>query len=215
LSAKLLLPSVPREGVLIQVAAQLLSPLLLLLFVLAIVSAVLSTIVSAVLAPAAVLAQNLVQPLRERISKSSNPQAGLVSQRICVLAVVCASVLLALSGSGTYELVESSYSLSLVSLFAAFTLGLHFPSAPRVAALASMMVGLGLWLLHTLLQWEYFLEPMVVSGEESGFLRIFSVLPHELGDTALATLVFLLLWVSVWFLRRGRVLRGPSCRAAD
>ncbi len=210
LSASLILPDVPEEGVVTHLAGTLLSPLLLLVFVLAIVSAVLSTIVSAVLAPAAVLAQNLIQPLLHRFGSPVQELTGLRIQRLCVLVIVAASITLALSGSNAYELVEASYSLSLVSLFAAFLIGLHCSSAPRIAALVSMISGVGLWLLHTIQGWEYFLEPLIAQENRFGALKFIEVLPHELGDALLSTLVFLLLWGSVWFSAAASTKALPS-----
>ncbi len=193
LAASQLLTQVPSEGVLTALAHRLLSPPLLLIFVLAVVSTVLSTVVAAVLAPAAVLSQNLLQPLASRWHLLRSEPSRLAAQRVCVLIIVIASVLVALSGSDAYSLVESSYSLSLVGLFAAFVIGLHWQPAPRVAALASMLVGVGLWLLHILCGWEYFLQPLFDSEITFAPLRLLKEFPHELGDASLSVATFLII----------------------
>lgn len=194
LSATLLLNEVPSEGVLTALAERLLNPVLLLIFVLAVVSTVLSTVVSAVLAPAAVLSQNLLQPLAQRRGRMQSESSKLGMQRMAVVAIAVVSVLLALSGRDTYTLVESSYSLSLVGTFAGFAIGLYWQTAPSIAALASMVVGVGLWLVHVVLGWEYFLQPAVDPNSSIEILQLFAVIPHELGDTLFSVIAFLILW---------------------
>ena len=193
LSASLLLTEVPSEGVMTALAHRLLSPVSLLIFVLAVVSTVLSTVVAAVLAPAAVLSQNLVQPLASRWNGLRTEDSRLAAQRICVLLIVIVSVAFALSGSDAYSLVESSYSLALVGLFAPFVIGLHLPRAPRLAALASMLIGVGLWMVHVACGWDYFLQPLLAWESTSGIFSLFKVFPHELGDALISTATFLIL----------------------
>ncbi len=136
LSAALLLPQVPEEGVLTIISGQLLSPSLSLLFLLAIVSAVLSTMVSAIMAPASVLAHNLLEPwwLGKDEPSSSREQRALRLQRWSVVAITTASVLLAASGRTAFELVEDAYAMSLVGMFVPFVVGIyreHLPGGGR------------------------------------------------------------------------------------
>jgi len=193
LSASQLLTEVPSQGIMTALAHRLLSPVLLLIFILAVVSTVLSTVVAAVLAPAAVLSQNLLQPLASRWNLLRSESSRLAAQRACVLIIVIASVTVALSGSDAYSLVESSYSLSLVGLFAAFVIGLHWQQAPRAAALASMLVGVGLWVVHVSCGWDYFLQPLLDSESTFTALKLLKVFPHELGDALLSIATFLIL----------------------
>ncbi|MCA9192090.1 MAG: sodium:solute symporter family protein [Planctomycetales bacterium] len=176
LASGLVLVEVPEEGVVTALATKLLDPPLLLIFVLAITSAVLSTIVSAVLAPSAVLAHNLLEPAsnlwsRKKLSDSDQ----LWMQRLCVVIVSAASVVLALLGDSAYELVESSYSLSLVGLFATFVIGMHVCKTPT-AAILSMLSGVGFWTWHT------------IAGREN-FVGL--SIPHELVDTGISIGIFL------------------------
>lgn len=206
LASSQLLETVPTYGVLTALAQRLLSPAMLLVFVLVVVSTVLSTVVSAVLAPASVLSQNLVQPLAQRFNLLLTDRSRLRSQRICVVVIVLASVTLALSGSDAYSLVESSYSLSLVGTFACFVFGFCEPIAPRIAAITSMVVGVGLWLLHVSLGWEYFLEPLADNSIFAEFGQILAVFPHELGDTLFSIVAFLILWGIVGIRNRAKAL---------
>lgn len=181
LAAGMLLPEVPEEGVLSMIAGKVLSPPLLIIFLLAIVSAVLSTIVSAVMAPAAVLAHNLVEPVIVARYGELSDRRALLLQRSCAVAVAAASILLALSGQGAYELVQASYAMSLVGMFVPFLVGIYWSGAPPLAANAALLVGIGSWLVHLSLGWEHFLEPVA-----HDLLPV----PHELIDTGLSALAF-------------------------
>ena len=181
LAAGLLLASVPDDGVILAVAVKLLSPALLIVFLLAIVSAVLSTIVSAVMAPAAVLAHNLVQPAITARRGELNERQALLLQRACVVAVAGASIALALSGQGAYELVQASYAMSLVGMFVPFVVGIYVPRLPPSAANLSLLTGICSWLVHIVLGWENFAGPAL----EDSF-----PVPHELVDTALSAVAF-------------------------
>lgn len=220
LAASQLLDPVPADGVLTELAERLLSPALLLVFVLAVVSTVLSTVVSAVMAPAAVLSQNLLQPCAQRFGRLTSEGSRLRLQRLSVIVIAALSVILALSGSDSYSLVESSYSLSLVGTFAGFAFGLYPSSgprltapeitaprlaAPRIAALGSMVVGVGMWLLHVSLGWEYFFQPLVEHNSKMEILQLISVIPHELVDTLFSVATFLILWGVAIFRNREKV----------
>lgn len=111
------------------------------LFFGALLSAVMSTASAALLAPAAVLAENLLKPILPPISD----RAFLWCLRACVLVVALLSLGLAYSGESIYHLVGSSSALSLVSLFVPLVASLHFGHRSPGPALASMMLGFGVW----------------------------------------------------------------------
>lgn len=211
LAASRILTDVPSEGVLMQMAVHLLNPLLLLLFLLAVVSAVLSTVVSAVLAPASVLAQNLVQPMIDRWALPHSDARALAIQRGSAIAIVIASVALALSGSDAYSLVEASYSLSFVSLFAPFVVGLYCSRLPAVAAWGSIAAGVGSWLWHSVWRWDMFAQPLTSGLSEHRFCGFLAWLPHELGDAGLSTVVFCGFWAIVTLSKTRNTVRGAEC----
>jgi hypothetical protein len=100
--------------------------------------------------------------------------------------------------------------LSLVGTFAGFAFGLYQRSgprfaAPRIAALGSMVVGVGLWLLHVSLGWEYFFQPMLEHNSRIEILQLISVIPHELVDTLFSVVTFLILWGVAILKNRERV----------
>lgn len=178
LSAGLLLTEVPESGVLTVISQQLLSPAMSIVFLLAIVSAVLSTMVSAIMAPASVLAHNLLEPVMLR--GETDPRRALQLQRGSVLVITAASVVLALSGQRAFELVEGAYAMSLVGMFVPFVVGIYVERLPKMAAIASMLVGTVCWLVHIVMAWEHFAEPVAQAWR----------VPHELVDTALSAISF-------------------------
>lgn len=113
------------------------------LFFGALISALLSTSSGAILAPAAVLGENLIKPLRPNLT---DKQLLLVI-RGAVVFVTLASVLMGLARQDIFELVAESSAFSLVSLFVPLTFGLYWKRATSVGCLASMSLGLGVWLL--------------------------------------------------------------------
>lgn len=172
LAADLLVPGTGERATLPLLAATFLSPPLAVLLVVTVISVVLSTIDSAILSPATVLAQNLLRPrLGEHVD--------LVRlNRVAVLVVAGLSLAVAYAGESAFSLLESSYELGLVSLLVPLLGGLYLPRA-QSAALASMTVGTGAWLLHGLVGWET-------------LLGIDAPLPMGLGCAAIAVLVYVL-----------------------
>ena len=176
LASRLLLPDSLERAVLPALAQMFLSPAAAVVFTLAVVSAVLSTIDSAILSPASVLAQNVLERYnRGRI-------ASLTLNRAAVVAVASASLLVAYLGEDAYTLLEDAYELPLVGLFVPLTLGLHGTTRGERSAIASMLVGGGLWLAHYVAGWESFLEP---------WLGTWSI-PVALGGTTCSLLAYVL-----------------------
>ena len=114
-----------------------------LLFFGALISALLSTSSGAILAPATVLGENLIKP---RYPNLTDAQLLRVI-RASVLLVAAASVWMGLARQDIFELVGESSAFSLVSLFVPLTFGLYWKRANNWGCLASMSLGLGVWLL--------------------------------------------------------------------
>ncbi|TAE37929.1 MAG: sodium:solute symporter [Runella slithyformis] len=113
------------------------------LFFGALISALLSTSSGAILAPAAVLGENLIKPRYPHLTD----QQLLAVIRGAVVFVTLASVLMGLARQDIFELVGESSAFSLVSLFVPLTFGLYWKRATNAGCLASMSLGLGVWLL--------------------------------------------------------------------
>jgi len=70
----------------------------------------------------------------------------------------------------------------MVGLFVPLMLGLYSAPVNGRAAVASMLVGTGIWAIHFLMGWDYFLAPL------GAFERM--RLPLSLGATALALVAY-------------------------
>jgi len=188
LVAKITFPQQFERAVLPALANLFMHPVFAVIFILALLSAVLSTIDSAILSPAVVLAQNIVLRLIPRLPT-------LAVNRMAVLFVAAASLATALAGESMYSLLEDAYELTLVGLLVPLCLGLLTRRGNAAAALASMLVGSGLWLLHYIAQWECFLERLVPES-----LRFPSTIPV----TVAALLAYLV--ASLWPAQSRRLL---------
>lgn len=144
-----------------------------ILFFGALLSAILSTTSGATLAPATVLGENLIKPFL----KNPSDKMMLRIMRLSVVAVAICSAIMANLNANIYELVGSSSSLSLVSLFVPLTAGLFWKRASCTGAIASMLVGMAMWIVF-----EYLLS-----------VDIPSLIPGLLGST-LAMLIGSWFW---------------------
>ena len=114
----------------------------LAVFVGALLSAILSSADSALLAPASVFSENLVKPLWPGMSDA----ALLRTARLSVVAFAVFSLVLALRFRNVYELMIAAMEAGLAGLTAPFTAGLYWKRIDERAAIASMLVGTGVWL---------------------------------------------------------------------
>jgi solute:Na+ symporter, SSS family len=114
-----------------------------ILFFGALLSAILSTCSGALLAPATVIGENLVRPLFPKISDATL----LRVMRLSLVGVAIITGLMAVSRDNIYELVGESSALSLVSLFVPLVGGLYWKKANTTGAIASMVLGMAVWLL--------------------------------------------------------------------
>ncbi len=197
LSANLLLPGDAQVRILPALAGVFLSPMLAVVFIVALVSAVLSTIDSAILAPASVLSQNVMSRFIR--------MPLLPLNRLAVLLVAACSLALAYVGENAYKLLENAYSIPLTGLFVPMMFGLFTRPRSSLPALASMVVGTGLWLFHFVMErvadWEYFLQGIEVIGRWH--------LPSSLTAAALAAVTYLI-FEPPWRMQPHRPIQPPS-----
>lgn len=149
---------------LLQQDAQLLVPGLILrsssllvqvLFFGALLSAIISTASGGILAPASILSENMLRPLLQNMTDAKL----LRLSRLSVLVVAAVSLAMALMRSNIYELVSESSALSLVSLFVPLVAGMFWRKTSSAAAIASMLAGMGIWLLALYIDTE--INPML------------------------------------------------------
>lgn len=110
----------------------------------ALLSAILSTTSGAMLAPATVLGENLIKSFL----KAPTDKAMLNIMRLSVVLVALCSAVMANLNANIYELVGDSSALSLVSLFIPLTAGLFWKQASSIGSIASMLVGMIVWIFY-------------------------------------------------------------------
>lgn len=173
LAGSLLFPDDARLKILPALAHAFLHPVVAVIFVVALLSAILSTIDSAILSPASVLAQNVFPRFGQ-----ADP---LKSSRFAVLLVAVCSLVLSYTGESAYSLLEEAYLLTMVGLFVPMMFGLYSHPNNGKPAIASMLIGTGVWAVHFVAGWESFLEPLAGFREWQFPLSIAATLCGVLG----------------------------------
>lgn len=130
------------------------------LFFGALLSAILSTTSGAMLAPATVIGENLIRPYFKHLT---DPQL-LRIMRFSVLGVALCSALMAGRESNIFHLAEQSSALSLVALFVPLAAGLYWKRASDVGAMASVLMGMGAWMLFEFMGYETAIVPGVLAS---------------------------------------------------
>ena len=111
----------------------------------ALLSALKSTASATLLAPSVTFVESIWRQFRPRASDRTE----LMTMRVTVLVfslIVCAYAI-ASQGTSIYDMVSASYQLPLVGAFVPLVAGLYWNGATRAGALASVVLGLGGWLL--------------------------------------------------------------------
>ena len=138
LAGSLLLDDAISVGVIPALAEQLFSPTLSVIFALTLTAAVTSSVDSGLLAPAAVFARNIAGPvLRERVSL-------ITLTRLSVVGIAAISAGMAMSGTRAFELIQSTYSLTLPS-FIVLAAAVYHKNTRELPGIVTLGVGLGLW----------------------------------------------------------------------
>jgi Na+/proline symporter len=154
ISARVLFPDDLERAIVPALARAFMEPTLAVLFVLALASAVLSTIDSAILSPSSVMAQNLFPYLGLR------RYSALSLNRVAVVLVTAVSLTVAYVGEDAYGILELAYEIGLVGLFVPLAVAIYRRPQGEMPALASMIAGTAVWLVHLVLGWEHFLSPL-------------------------------------------------------
>jgi solute:Na+ symporter, SSS family len=122
-------------------AGEYLSTGMLVVFVIAVMSMVVSTATSAVLAPATILGHNILARIPGLAGN------GLQRDRICVVLVSLGGIALAMWGKSLMTLLDVALSIQLVALFVPVVMGIYGRPRGQLAAVLSMLLGFGGWLV--------------------------------------------------------------------
>ena len=111
------------------------------LFLGALIAAVKSTASAAILAPATLFAENVVKPLVPELS--DHARLRLIRYSIIVMALIALTI--AIQKGNIFEIVASSYSITLVAAFVPLTLGLYWKQANTLGAMLAVFFGGVTW----------------------------------------------------------------------
>jgi solute:Na+ symporter, SSS family len=111
----------------------------------ALLSAIQSCASATLLAPSTSFIENIYKNLRPALSDRQE----LLGFRVALLVFTAAvlSYAIVMRGTPIYEMVSSAYQVTLVSAFLPLTCGLYWKRATQTGAVASIVLGVGTWLL--------------------------------------------------------------------
>jgi solute:Na+ symporter, SSS family len=116
-----------------------------ILFFGALLSAIKSTSSATLLAPSTSFVENILKNLRPHMSDRQQLLAMRVT--IVVFAGLVLLYAIAMQGTSIYDLVSSAYQVTLVGAFVPLVFGLYWKRATTQGAIASVVLGIGTWLL--------------------------------------------------------------------
>ncbi len=111
----------------------------------ALLSAIKSTASATLLAPSVTFVENIYK----HFNKQMNDQQTLKAMRVTVLlfSVFVLGYAMASRGTKIYDMVSGAYQVTLVGAFVPLVFGLYWKRATTQGALASIILGIGTWLL--------------------------------------------------------------------
>jgi solute:Na+ symporter, SSS family len=111
----------------------------------ALLSAIKSTASATLLAPSVTFVENIYK----HVNKHMNDQQTLKAMRVTVLlfSVFVLGYAMASRGTKIYDMVSGAYQVTLVGAFVPLVFGLYWKRATTQGALASIILGIGTWLL--------------------------------------------------------------------
>lgn len=142
----------------------------------ALLSAIKSCASATLLAPSVTFSENI---LKAMLPKQSDKQF-LFMMRIVVLVFTAIVTVFAMNtGSSIYKMVENAYKVTLVAAFVPLAFGLYWKRATSQGALASMVLGLAVWIGLEVMDPEGYWPPQLVGVLASlGGMVVGSLLPQ-------------------------------------
>jgi solute:Na+ symporter, SSS family len=115
------------------------------LFFGALLSAIKSTSSATLLAPSTSFVENILKNIKPRL----DDKELLLAMRITILvfAALVLGYAIKMRGTSIYELVSSAYQVTLVGAFVPLVAGLYWKKASTQGAIASLALGIGVWLV--------------------------------------------------------------------
>ena len=111
----------------------------------ALLSALKSVASATLLAPSVTFVESIWRPLRPGMSDRQELRAMRIT--VLIFAAMVCGYAIASQGEAIYDLVSGSYTLPLVGAFMPLVCGLYWKRATTQGAIASIVLGMGIWLL--------------------------------------------------------------------
>jgi len=129
------------------------------LFFGALLSALLSTASGAILAPTALCTENIIRPLYPNMSD----RQFLLTLRIVLVSFTLAALVFALRSKQTmYDMVQNSYTVTLVAALVPLAAGIFWKRANNTGAILSAVFGLVAWLIAAFIAADAVVPPALV-----------------------------------------------------
>ncbi|NOR14480.1 MAG: sodium/solute symporter [Candidatus Aminicenantes bacterium] len=152
IAGTILLPEISDpEYILPALGMKYLHPVAMAVFVGALFSALMSSADGGILAPASIFGQNILRILRPKISEKNI----LWSTRWAILVIGLLGLATALYFQNVYRLMVKSFSILFVGLVIPMTAAIYWKKANTPGAVASIISGMGSWLLLEAVQSTY------------------------------------------------------------
>ena len=147
------------------------------LFFGALLSAILSTASGAIIAPTSLCTENIIRPRYPHMSE----RQFLLTLRLVLVSFTLAALLFALNSKKTmYDMVQSAYTVTLVSAFVPLAAGIFWKRANNAGAILSAVLGLVSWLIADYTAADATVPPPLVGLVFSIFgMTLGSLVPRE------------------------------------
>ena len=111
----------------------------------ALLSAIMSTASATLLAPSTTFVENILRNMRPGMTDGQTLKAMRIT--VVVVTGVVLGYAIIMEGTSIYELVSGAYQVPLVGAFVPLVFGLYWSRATTQGAIASVVLGLGTWLV--------------------------------------------------------------------
>ncbi len=148
----------------------------------ALLSAIMSTASATLLAPSTTFVENILRNSRPGMSDAATLKAMRVS--VLVFTLIVLGYAISMQGTSIYEMVSGAYQVPLVGAFVPLVFGLYWSRATSQGALASVVLGLGTWLVFMLTPALSTAFPQQLAGLLAALAGMLagSLLPQWVGD---------------------------------
>ena len=148
----------------------------------ALLSAIMSTASATLLAPSTAFVENILRNIRPGMSDAATLKAMRIS--VVGFTAIVLTYAITMQGTSIYEMVSGAYQVPLVGAFVPLVFGLYWSRATTQGALASVVLGLGTWLVFMATPALSEAFPQQLAGVLAALagMTVGSLLPQALSD---------------------------------